>query len=70
MQTEVISAALPDSISRAYAILHAGGLVAFPTDTVYGVGGMAFNPVSIQRLFEAKARQEDKAIPVLIGEVC
>jgi L-threonylcarbamoyladenylate synthase len=68
MKTEVLPIELPDSINRAHAVLQAGGLVAFPTDTVYGVGGMVFNPDSIQRLYEAKVRQEEKAIPVLIGE--
>ena len=68
METEVLSVELPDSLSQACAILQAGGLVAFPTDTVYGVGVVAFNLTSIQRLFKAKARQGDKAIPVLIGE--
>jgi L-threonylcarbamoyladenylate synthase len=42
-------------------------LVAFPTDTVYGVAAPAFNKAGIDRLYEAKGRQNTKAISVLIG---
>ncbi|MGB4802194.1 MAG: threonylcarbamoyl-AMP synthase, partial [Anaerolineae bacterium] len=41
MKTLVISTDMPDAIAQAVAVLTAGGLVAFPTDTVYGVGAHA-----------------------------
>ena len=44
------------SIARAADILRAGGLVAFPTETVYGLGADATNPVAVARIFEAKGR--------------
>ncbi|HJS80360.1 MAG TPA: L-threonylcarbamoyladenylate synthase [Vitreimonas sp.] len=44
------------SIARAAEILHAGGLVVFPTETVYGLGGDATNPNAVARIFEAKGR--------------
>ncbi|MBM3502222.1 MAG: threonylcarbamoyl-AMP synthase [Armatimonadetes bacterium] len=44
-----------------------GGLIAFPTDTVYGVGADAGNPEAIARLFAAKRRPPTKPLPVLIG---
>jgi L-threonylcarbamoyladenylate synthase len=44
------------SIARAAEILRAGGLVAFPTETVYGLGADATNPVAVARIFEAKGR--------------
>ena len=44
------------SIARAAEILHAGGLVVFPTETVYGLGGDAANPRAVARIFEAKGR--------------
>jgi L-threonylcarbamoyladenylate synthase len=47
--------------------LRAGGLVAFPTDTVYGVGVLASEAEAVQRLFEAKRRPRDKAIPILLA---
>jgi L-threonylcarbamoyladenylate synthase len=43
-----------------------GGLIAFPTDTVYGVGADAGNPEAIGRLFEAKRRPPSKPLPVLV----
>ncbi|MEW5827696.1 MAG: L-threonylcarbamoyladenylate synthase [Chloroflexota bacterium] len=58
----------PESLERALAILRGGGLVAFPTDTVYGVGALAFDPVAIAGIYAAKARPAEKAIPVLIGD--
>ena len=44
------------SIARAADILARGGLVVFPTETVYGLGGDATNPNAVARIFEAKGR--------------
>lgn len=44
------------SIAEAVRILRAGGLVAFPTETVYGLGADAANPLAVARVFEAKGR--------------
>ena len=46
----------PDRIARAAAILRSGGLVAFPTETVYGLGANALDPVAVQRIYDAKGR--------------
>lgn len=46
----------PESIARAAAALRAGELVAFPTETVYGLGGDATNDRAVARIFEAKGR--------------
>lgn len=46
----------PDGIARAAALLRAGGLVAFPTETVYGLGGDARDDRAVARVFEAKGR--------------
>jgi L-threonylcarbamoyladenylate synthase len=69
MNTEIISTHHPHAIARAIEVLANGGLVAFPTDTVYGVAAGLFNVRGITRLYEAKARAANKAIAVLIGEV-
>lgn len=55
MHTEALS---PDQtgLSRAAAILSAGGLVAFPTETVYGLGGDARSDRAVARIFDAKGR--------------
>jgi L-threonylcarbamoyladenylate synthase len=46
----------PGSIRQAAEIIKKGGLVAFPTETVYGLGADAFNPVAVARIFEVKRR--------------
>jgi L-threonylcarbamoyladenylate synthase len=45
-----------DAIDRAAAILRRGGLVAFPTETVYGLGANALDPAAVARIFSAKQR--------------
>ena len=69
MQTEILPASSEDALPRALTILQAGGLVAFPTDTVYGVGALAFDGKAVESIYIAKDRPVEKAIPVLIGEV-
>jgi len=49
----------PQKIHRAAEIIKTGGLVAFPTETVYGLGADALNPAAVRRLFEAKKRPLD-----------
>jgi L-threonylcarbamoyladenylate synthase len=44
------------SLARAAAILRDGGLVAFPTETVYGLGALALDPAAVRRIFAAKGR--------------
>jgi L-threonylcarbamoyladenylate synthase len=68
MHTEVLSAASPEAIARSLAILQAGGLVAFPTDTVYGVGAQVFDGKAVESIYAAKDRPVEKAIPVLLGD--
>lgn len=61
---------LPTSeIQAALEILKNGGLVAFPTDTVYGIGALAFDDAAIQSIYIAKDRPIEKAIPILIADV-
>ena len=57
-----------DEIGRLLALeaLRAGGLVAFPTDTVYGIAVALDTPGGIERLYAAKRRPPDKAIIVLV----
>lgn len=52
----VIEASSPDSIARAAALLQAGELVAFPTETVYGLGADATSDEAVARIFDAKKR--------------
>jgi L-threonylcarbamoyladenylate synthase len=67
MKTEIIIAS-PEAIRRALEVLQEGGLVAFPTDTVYGVGALAFDGRAVEAIYIAKDRPIEKAIPVLIAD--
>ena len=68
MKTEILMADSPESIQNILHVLQAGGLIAFPTDTVYGVGALAFNGKAVESIYIAKDRPIEKAIPVLIGD--
>jgi L-threonylcarbamoyladenylate synthase len=52
----LVKPATPEAIAEAAAIIRAGGLVAFPTETVYGLGADATNPRAVARIYEAKQR--------------
>jgi L-threonylcarbamoyladenylate synthase len=52
------------SIARAAGIIRSGGLVAFPTETVYGLGANALDPSAVRRIFEAKGRPSTS--PVIV----
>jgi L-threonylcarbamoyladenylate synthase len=54
-------------VERAAAILRAGGLVAFPTETVYGLGADASNPNALQRLYTVKQRPPSHPVIVHVG---
>jgi len=61
-------AAKAQSLERAAELLRAGQLVAFPTDTVYGLGAPAFDAASVAAIYVAKQRPPEKAIPILIAD--
>jgi len=67
--TRILSINDPQAIQTAKQVLRDQGTIVFPTDTIYGIAVDAFNPVSINKLYEIKQRPEDKALPVLIGEI-
>lgn len=64
----VLDALKPENIEAAAAILRAGGLVAFPTETVYGLGADALNPPAVARIFEVKRRPEFDPIIVHVAD--
>ncbi len=58
-----------EGIGRAVALLREGAVVAFPTDTVYGVGVAATHPERIGALFDLKRRPPDRRIPLLVSSL-
>lgn len=69
MKTRILKSTTESCLDRALEILESGGIVAFPTDTVYGIGTSAFNNEAVLSLFEAKGRSRMQAVPVLISSM-
>lgn len=69
MKTIVLPTTSPDALPAALAHLQVGRIIAFPTDTVYGLAALISSEAAIERLFIAKERAPIKAIAVLIGEL-
>jgi len=65
---KIVSASAPEAIEIAARILREGGLVAFPTETVYGLGADAGNPLAVARIFEAKGRPRLDPLIVHVGD--
>ena len=59
----------PEGIARATELLQAGQVVAFPTDTVYGVGVAGSRPDRLGALFDLKRRPLDRRIPLLVADL-
>lgn len=56
-----------EAIREASSVIRRGGLVAFPTETVYGLGADSFNPSAVERIFRAKGRPPDNPLIVHIA---
>ena len=61
--------ATPAALRQAIDVLRQGGVVAYPTDTVYGLAVDATNAKAIARLYEVKGRPDAKAVPLIIGDM-
>ncbi len=68
MDTIVVRADAVGALDRALGVLRSGGLVAFPTDTVYGLGALAFDEAAIHSIYTVKGRGLEKAIPILLAD--
>jgi L-threonylcarbamoyladenylate synthase len=69
MKTILLPANNPQSIVRALQVLKSGGLVAFPTDTVYGLAALAIDGTAVESIYTAKRRPVEKAIPILLAGI-
>ena len=61
-------AVLQREIEKGIIILRKGGVIAFPTDTVYGLGADAFNSGAVERIYEIKNRPKHQQFPLLIAD--
>ncbi len=69
MKTQILPATDPEAFARAVQLLREHRVIAFPTDTVYGIGAHGFSEHAIEQLYVVKARERGKAIPYLLSDV-
>lgn len=69
MKTVILKADAPGTAKTAAKIIKAGGLVAIPTETVYGLGADGLNPEAVAKIFQAKGRPQDNPLILHIADV-
>ena len=69
MKTLMLKSTDEDCLDTAAEILQGGGVVALPTDTVYGIGATAFDDHAVMKLYRVKGRSPELAIPVLLSDI-
>jgi L-threonylcarbamoyladenylate synthase len=57
---------LRDEVNKAFEVLKNGGLILYPTDTIWGIGCDATNPEAVEKVFKLKGRAEEKSLIVLL----
>ena len=57
-----------EEVEKALAVLRSGGVILYPTDTVWGIGCDATNEKAVQKIFEIKRREDSKSMIVLVAE--
>jgi len=67
-EMKIVPAAARTSVEDAVRLLRDGGLVCYPTDTVYGIGAAAGDDAAVRRLFAVKGRSPGKALPLLLAD--
>jgi len=65
----ILKAEAEDTLAEAIAVLKGGGLVAYPSDTVYGLGAAASDERAVARVFAVKGRLSEKPLPLLLAGV-
>lgn len=55
-------------IEQCLAVLRSGGLILYPTDTIWGIGCDATNPAAVEKVFSLKQRPDEKALIVLVAD--
>jgi L-threonylcarbamoyladenylate synthase len=54
-----------EGIEKTFQVIKKGGIIVFPTDTVYGIGCNPYNANSVEKIYEIKSREKIKSLPVL-----
>lgn len=69
MKSKIISESDPEAISEASRIIEQGGVLAIPTDTVYGIGASINSNSALERIYKIKRRDKASALPVLVSSL-
>jgi len=69
MEKDKLPPEVAEQVKKAVAILKKGGVVAFPTDTVYGLGALAENEGAVERIFALKQRPKNMPLPLLVSDM-
>ena len=69
MKTEILRPASTEDFARAAALIRDGQLVAFPTETVYGLGANGLDAAACARIYEAKGRPSDNPLILHIADL-
>jgi L-threonylcarbamoyladenylate synthase len=64
-----LSPKIKKQVEKGVTILRKGGVIAFPTDTVYGVGAGIYDEKAIERVFAVKQRTRNMSLPILLADV-
>lgn len=64
-----ISSEIQQQVEQGISILKRGGIVAFPTDTVYGLGACANINQAVERVYKLKKRPQNRALPLLLADI-
>ena len=67
MDTKVLYPSSPDCVKEAAAVIRSGGLLAIPTETVYGLGASALDEDAVKRIFEVKGRAQDNPLIIHVS---
>ncbi|WP_462136971.1 L-threonylcarbamoyladenylate synthase [Candidatus Mycalebacterium sp.] len=69
VETEIVKASDPDTARKAAEVVLSGGIIVYPTETLYGIGGLALKSAVARRVSEVKQRPEGKPFSVLVGDM-
>lgn len=66
---KIVNALIEGSAEEACRVLKEGGVIVYPTETLYGIGALAANTEAVKRVFDIKGRQSSKPIPILVKDL-
>jgi len=69
MESDKLPPEIAEQVKKAVSTLREGGVVAFPTDTVYGLGALAENEEAVERIFSLKKRPKNMPLPLLVSDM-